>query len=202
MRRGFCEKLIFHIHNFQTQEQQYIHSYYNRLCLHTMQTDIVNLISKYGDAKAIAKELKKLQGGDATKRVKLETALDKVLADYGTITVTRFKKEAVNAWNRAFPDGVEKREVKGYQLFVKENMQRVKADNPEATHIQRMTIIGKMWQDTKGVPLLPETSDEDMRVSNADAEVPMSGKRTRASDSSPTLPPAKKRTTRGRGKPY
>lgn len=95
-----------------------------------MRVELEALVSKYGDPKQLAKELKKLQGGDATKRAKLEAGLDKVLAEYGTIALARFKKEAVSAWNRAFPEGLEKRELKGYQLFVKEKMPEVKASNP------------------------------------------------------------------------
>lgn len=117
-----------------------------------MRTDLEALVARYGSGINLAKELKKLHDGDKSKRAKLEAAMDKVIADYGTITLARFKKEAAAAWRRAFPDGVEKRELKGYQLFVKETMPKVKADNPNATHIERMAIIGKMWQDSKGVP--------------------------------------------------
>lgn len=129
-----------------------------------MQNDLAALVSKYGTGINLAKELKKLYGGDTTKRAKLEAALDRVISDYGTITLTRFKKEAAKAWHRAFPDGVEKRELKGYQLFVKENMPRVKEENPGKTHMERMVIIGKMWQDSKGTAPEPEpepTPEED-----------------------------------------
>lgn len=173
-----------------------------------MQQELKALVAKYGNNSNLSKELKKLQGGDATKRSKLEAALDKVIAEYGTITLTRFKKEASKAWHRAFPEGVEKREVKGYQLFVKENMQRVKEENPGKTHVECMAIIGKMWQDSKGAaPVEPTTehtpstanTDEGQDDDTSEDEEPVrrgkrGGKRAR------TPPPVieiKKRTRRG-----
>jgi hypothetical protein len=118
-----------------------------------MREDLANLLNKYGgNAATLAKELKKINGTDGSKRAALETNLDKTISGYGTISLARFKKEAAKAWHRAFPAGLEKREVKGYQLFVKENMPKVKTDNPDKTHVERMAIIGQMWQDTKGAP--------------------------------------------------
>jgi hypothetical protein len=105
-----------------------------------------------------------IRGTAETKKFKIETGLDKLIQEYGTISLARFKKEAAKAWHRAFPDGIEKREVKGYQLFVKETMQRVKAATPNMTHHERMAIIGRMWQETKGTPPAPapalETDDD------------------------------------------
>lgn len=165
-----------------------------------MRQELEALVSKYGgNTASLAKELRKLYSGDASKRAKLETALDKVIADYGTITLTRFKKEAAKAWHRAFPDGVEKREVKGYQLFVKENMARVKEENPDKTHTERMAIIGKMWQDSKGVSPPPpaEESEPEPEPVNEEELVPLNhrGKRQRT----PPTPEVegKRRTRRG-----
>lgn len=144
-----------------------------------MRNDLEALISKYGNPADLAKELKKLQGGDVTKRSKLEAGLDKLLAEYGTISLTRFKKEAARAWNRAFPDGLEKRELKGYQLFVKEKMSEVKTANPAASHSERMAIIGRMWQAFKTptqhplapeVPEAPETPDDDEQTETEEPE--------------------------------
>lgn len=148
----------------------------------TMREDLAALVEKYGgNGVNIARELKKLQGGDRTKRAKLETDLDKVLSEYGTISLARFKKEAAKAWNRAFPNGLEKRELKGYQLFVKETMPRVKEENPDKTHTERMAIIGKMWQESKGTPpSLPETRKTRTRKMSDDAKPAVKPKRTRA----------------------
>lgn len=159
----------------------------------SIRADLASLVSKYGNAANIVKELKKLQGGDSTKRAKLEAALDKVIADYGTITLARFKKEAAKAWHRAFPEGVEKREVKGYQLFVKETMPKVKEEHPDKTHTERMAMIGKMWQDSKGVP--PAPADEMVEDTSADPPG-VGNKRHRE----PTPPPQEvpKRTRRGK----
>lgn len=117
-----------------------------------IRSELQALMDRYGNSANIAKELRTLCQGDGTKRAKLATALDKVIADFGTITMSRFKKEATAAWKRAFPEGVEKREVKGYQLFVKEKMAQVKTDHPDASHKERIAIIGRMWQKSKGTP--------------------------------------------------
>lgn len=161
-----------------------------------MRQDLEALVSKYGNHADLAKELKKLRSGDSTKRARLETALDKVVADYGVITLSRFKKEAAKAWHRAFPEGVQKREVKGYQLFVKENMPRVKEDNPDKTHIERMVIIGKMWQDSKGV----EGEEQEIMPVDDDEEETAAPRTKR--NKRPRTPPApvmdeKRRTRRG-----
>lgn len=182
-----------------------------------MRQELEALVSKYGSGADLAKELKKLQGGDSTKRARLEAALDKVIADYGTITLPRFKKEATKAWHRAFPEGVQKRELKGYQLFVKENMPRVKEENPDKTHTERMVIIGKMWQDSKGVPpaapaAAAATTDVDPDTERAtetedntvtpndgeeeDAYVPRNNKRGKRTGDLPPAPPVTKRRTR------
>jgi hypothetical protein len=130
----------------------------------TMRQEVQALMSKYGNANLV-KEIKHLNGGDSSKKSKMEANLDKLLKEYGTISLARFKKEAAKAWHRAFPEGLEKREVKGYQLFVKENMPRVKSENPGASHSDRMAIIGKMWQDTKGTaPPPPQPVPIDAHV--------------------------------------
>lgn len=135
-----------------------------------IRTDIQNLVAKYGgDVSNIAKEMKRLHSADS-KISKLETGMDKLIADYGTISLARFKKEAAKAWKRAYPDGLEKRELKGYQLFVKETMPTVKTANPDKTHAERMAIIGKMWQESKGAPAPAEANAEAMEVENADAD--------------------------------
>lgn len=124
-----------------------------------IRADIQNLVAKYGgDVANIAKEMKRLNSSD-TKISKLETGLDKLIAEYGTISLARFKKEATKAWKRAYPDGLEKRELKGYQLFVKESMPEVKAANPDKTHVERMAIIGKMWKESKGITIPAPTPE-------------------------------------------
>lgn len=162
-----------------------------------MRKELEALVSKYGSGINLAKEMRKLMGGDTTKRAKLEGALDKVLADYGTITLARFKKEAAKAWQRAFPEGVEKRELKGYQLFVKENMQRVKEENPGKTHMERMAIIGKMWQDSKGTPPADEPQGEVIIEEDEELSLPTPSKREkRARTPPPPLEESRRRTRR------
>lgn len=129
-----------------------------------IRNELEALMDRYGDGANIAKELRNIRilrgEGDGSKRAKLAIALDKVIADFGNITMSRFKKEATAAWKRAFPEGIEKREVKGYQLFVKENMAQVKAAHPDVSHKERIAIIGRMWQESKGTALEAEPEVE------------------------------------------
>lgn len=152
----------------------------NMAANNNIRNELEALMDRYGNSADIAKELRTLRllrgEGDGSKRAKLAAALDKVLTDYGTITMTRFKKEATAAWKRAFPDGVEKREVKGYQLFVKENMAQVKLEHPTASHKERIAIIGRMWQESKA-PQEPEPVDIEVEVEPE----PVPRKRTRHS---------------------
>jgi hypothetical protein len=157
-----------------------------------MRQELQALISKYGDAATMAKELRKLRGGDVTKRSKMEAGLDKVISDHGTISLSRFKKEATRAWHRAFPDGLEKRELKGYQLFVKEKMPDVKTANPNASHYERMSIIGRMWQASKGVAIAEHDDESDMNPEPE--EVPKTtAKRTRKAVDPDIITPRKRR---------
>lgn len=110
-----------------------------------MEHDIQALIARYGDAE-IRGAIKKMHISDNSKSAKLAAGFAKLLEDVGAISMKRFKKEAALAWKKAYPDGMEKKPLRGYQLFVKETMPKVKSENPDKSHHERMTIIGRLWK--------------------------------------------------------
>jgi hypothetical protein len=136
-----------------------------------LRQELETLAQRYGGTADLAREIRTIRNaqgvGTDTKKSKLEAGMDKLIQDYGNISLARFKKEAAKAWQRAFPDGIEKRELKGYQLFVKETMPRVKAEHPDKTHVERMAIIGRMWQESKGAPVevtIEESAPRQLRA--------------------------------------
>lgn len=60
------------------------------------------------------------------------------------ITLTRFKKEAVRAWERKFPNSTGR--VNKFQAYVKTNMKDIRRLNPTMTHSEHMKLIGRMWK--------------------------------------------------------
>lgn len=136
-----------------------------------MQSELQTLVARYGGATNLVREIKKIQNPTDSKKAKLEASMDKLLQEYGNISLARFKKEASKAWHRAFPDGLEKRELRGYQLFVKENMAAVKAAHPNKTHAERMAIIGGMWQESKGTPAPSDAAMEEAEADDVEEEI-------------------------------
>ena len=79
----------------------------------------------------------------------LRRALDNILASFPNIPLTRFKKEAIQAWRRKFSDGNEAVPVREFQSFVKDNIKDVQNSNIGGSHTDHMRIIGNMWRETK-----------------------------------------------------
>jgi hypothetical protein len=64
-----------------------------------------------------------------------------------TITMTRFKREAIRAWMRKHPD--YKTPVNPFQAFVKDNIKEVRTNNPAQHHGEHMKMLGGMWREKK-----------------------------------------------------
>lgn len=79
-----------------------------------------------------------------TLRASFAAIVDKI---GNKITFMRFKKEAVKAWIRKYPDA--KKQMNKFQLFVKDNIKDVRANNPNMSHGDHMKMLGRMWNDTK-----------------------------------------------------
>ena len=74
-------------------------------------------------------------------KVAMRTLVDKVGPK---ITLPRFKKEAIRAWQRKYPNSIGR--TNKFQTFVKENMKDVRSRNPDMTHSEHMKLIGRMWK--------------------------------------------------------
>lgn len=61
------------------------------------------------------------------------------------ITLTRFKKEAIRAWERKYPNYIGR--TNKFQVYVKTHMKDIRHRNPTMTHSEHMKLIGRMWKD-------------------------------------------------------
>lgn len=125
--------------------------------------EIAALVERYGE-NALKTTMRTLNDTKSAKMMKLQTGLAKVLEDTGSISFKKFKKEAHEAWKRANPEGDKEREkkpVRGYQLFVQENIHTVRADHPDLKHSECMAIVGRMWKENKPAAAPEESPAEE-----------------------------------------
>jgi hypothetical protein len=166
-----------------------------------MQQEIAGLMAKYG-ALNVAKQVRKMRTTDTSKIAKLQVELDKSLREFGSISLPRFRKEAAAAWHRVFPEGLEKKPVKGYQLFLQQMMPNVKAENPGLTHVECMAVVGRLWQARKGVPAdeaVPRNTEEEGHdedpgevASDAEMEMEAEAEEPEDTDADPEEPPCRR----------
>ena len=80
----------------------------------------------------------------------MRTLVDKVGPK---ITLARFKKEAIRAWERKYPNSIGR--TNKFQTFVKMNMKDIRSRNPNMTHSDHMKLIGRMWKADKTATAAP-----------------------------------------------
>jgi hypothetical protein len=132
-----------------------------------MYKDLMELAAKYPD-QSLASVFRKLRVNECSKTKALQEGLEKLVREFGNISRSRFRKEAGKAWDKVFPEGLEKKPLKGYQLYVKENMDRVRNENPGMSHPDRMKLLGQEWKAQKG-----GAADAEMADSATETEDPL-----------------------------
>lgn len=92
----------------------------------------------------------------------LRSMLEEMFNDekVNTISLARFKKECVAAWNKAHPEGMAPKS-NAYTDFVKNNIARIRVENPKLTHQEHMALLGEAWKIEKQTSATKSSSDED-----------------------------------------